>query len=121
MAALAVFPLTTLTASKVCHPRFPNRAKYWDPNSLQYRFFAEAKRIWELEANEARITTIQAGIIFSVFHNLCGLDEIGQAYRIQAVALAHKLDLFGGTADGESDRVQRGREFTAWTLFNWET
>ncbi|KAK2604444.1 hypothetical protein N8I77_007374 [Diaporthe amygdali] len=113
----------TLAYSCCCYSRFENRAEYWNPNTLMYRFLAEAKRIWELEATKARITTIQAGIIFNVIHNLCGLDEIGQAYRVQALALAHKLRLFDGTIDRDeqSDRIRNGRAYAAWALYNWET
>ncbi|KAI5465269.1 hypothetical protein BGZ63DRAFT_436822 [Mariannaea sp. PMI_226] len=107
--------------SCVCSPRLSNRAEYWNPQTLLYRFIAEAKRLWELEASEPRITTIQAGILFNVFHNLCGLDEIGQAYRIQAIALAHKLRLFDSTVEVQSERIRQGRAFAAWALFNWET
>ncbi|KAH8897378.1 hypothetical protein GQ53DRAFT_638658 [Thozetella sp. PMI_491] len=106
----------TLAYACVCYPKFSDRAEYWNPHTLVYRFLAEAKRIWELEAAAARITTIQAGILFSVFHNLSGLDEIGQAYRIQAVALAHKLRLFDGPGAEKSERLRRGRAYTAWAL-----
>ncbi|KJK76000.1 hypothetical protein H634G_08757 [Metarhizium anisopliae BRIP 53293] len=110
-----------LAYSCVCYPRFSNRAEYWNPNTLVYRFLAEAKRLWELEATEARITTVQAGILFNVFHNLCGLDEIGQAYRIQAIALAHQLRLFDSSVYMHDQRMRYGRAFAAWALFNWET
>ncbi|KAL1869360.1 hypothetical protein Daus18300_005572 [Diaporthe australafricana] len=89
--------------------------------TLLYRFLAEAKRLWELENAEPRITTMQAGILFSVFHNLCGLDEIGQPYRIQAVVLARKLRIFDTMVDNQSDRLRRGREYAAWAMYNWET
>lgn len=85
-----------------------------------YRFIAEAKRLWELEAHMTRITTIQAGMLFNVFHNLCGLDEIGQAYRIQAITLAQAMRLFNPT-EGVAPRIRHGMAFTAWALFNWET
>lgn len=98
----------------------PNRVEYWNPDNLVYHFIAEAKRIWELQATIPRITTIQAGILFAVFHNLCGLDEIGQAYRVQVIALAHQLRIFDTSAVDQGDRVQRGREYTAWALYNWE-
>jgi hypothetical protein len=107
--------------TQVCEHRQPLRAEYWNPQTLGYRFMAEAKRLWELEATEPRITTVQAGILFTVFHNLCGLDEIGAAYRIQAIALYHKLRLFDNTIGGESLRIERGRAFTAWAMYNWET
>ena len=68
-----------------------------------------------------RLPTVQAGILFNVFYNLCGLDEVGQAYRVQAIALAHELQLFTGTFDLYSERVLNGRVFAAWALYNWET
>ncbi|RFN53312.1 hypothetical protein FIE12Z_2462 [Fusarium flagelliforme] len=105
----------------VCYPQLSNRVEYWNPNNLIYRFMAEAKRLWELEATVPRITTIQAGMLFAVYHNLCGLDEIGQAYRVQAVALARQLRIFDTPVVGQSERLQRGREYTAWALYNWET
>ncbi|KAF5000287.1 hypothetical protein FGRMN_1919 [Fusarium graminum] len=104
----------------VCYPQFSNRVKYWDPTSLMYRFIAEAKRLWELEVTVARITTIQAGILFCVFHNLCGLDEIGQTYRLKTMSLANQLRIFDCAIEGQSERLQRGREFTAWAVYNWE-
>ncbi|RTE81585.1 hypothetical protein BHE90_003910 [Fusarium euwallaceae] len=104
----------------VCYPGLSNRAEYWNPKTLVYRFLAEAKRLWELESSEPCITTIQAGILFSVFHNLCGLDEIGQPYRIRAVELAHELRIFD-TMDERSQRLQNGRAYTAWALYIWET
>jgi hypothetical protein len=113
--------LAHLIWSQVCSPRFSNRAEYWNPHTLLYRFMAEAKRLWELEAHVPRITTVQAGMIFNVFHNLCGLDEVGQAYRIQAIALAHKLSLFDSVTDGKSERMCHGMAFTAWALYSWES
>ncbi|KAL6803079.1 hypothetical protein GGI42DRAFT_19984 [Trichoderma sp. SZMC 28013] len=110
-----------LAYSCVCYPDFPDRAEYWNPKALVYRFIMEAKRIWELESHVPQITTIQAGIIFNVFHNLCGLDEIGQAYRIRAIDLAHQMELFDGTIGGRSYKMQRSMAFLAWSLFNWET
>ncbi|KAF0638647.1 hypothetical protein FPSE5266_04706 [Fusarium pseudograminearum] len=105
----------------VCYPQMSNRVEYWNPNNLLYRFTAEAKRLWELEAKVPRITTIQAGIIFTVFHNLCGVDEIGKPYRLQAVFLAHQLRIFDTAVADRCERLQRGREYTAWALYNWET
>ncbi|KAG5956742.1 hypothetical protein E4U58_006433 [Claviceps cyperi] len=105
-----------------CYPSFPLRAEYWNPNTMLYRFMAEAKRIWELEHSSPQITTIQAGIIFNVIYNLCGLDEVGQPYRLHAVALARWMRLFMrvGIADADS-RLCSGKAFTAWALYNWET
>ncbi|KAF4488005.1 Nitrogen assimilation transcription factor nit-4 [Fusarium agapanthi] len=84
----------TLAYACVCYLKFTNRVEYWNPNTLAYRFIAEAKRLWELEASIPRMTTIQTGILFSVFHNLYGLDEVGKPYRVHAVALANQLRIF---------------------------
>lgn len=105
---------------QICYPPFKDRSEYWNPKTLTYRFIAEAKRLWELEAHHPRLTTIQAGMIFSVFHNLCGLDEIGQPYRLHALALAKSMSLFDRT-EGKSSRIRHGMAYTAWALFNWET
>ena len=59
-------------------------------------------------------------MLFNVFYNLCGLDEIGQAYRVHAIALAHKLQVFDGSMRGQDDRLRNGMQFTAWALFSWE-
>ncbi|KAG9495310.1 hypothetical protein J7337_013548 [Fusarium musae] len=101
--------------------RCDNRVEYWNPNTLAYRFIAEAKRLWELEASIPRMTTIQAGILFSVFHNLCGLDEVGKPYRVHAVALANQLRIFDTIDVDQSKRIQRGTQNLAWAMYNWET
>ncbi|KAI3580111.1 hypothetical protein IWW34DRAFT_620935 [Fusarium oxysporum f. sp. albedinis] len=111
----------TLAYACVCYPNFTNRVEYWNPNTLVYRFNAEAKRLWELEASIPRMTTIQAGILFSVFHNLCGLDEVGKPYRVHAVALANQLRIFDTIDIDQSKRIQRGTQNLAWAMYNWET
>ncbi|VZI05496.1 unnamed protein product [Fusarium fujikuroi] len=111
----------TLAYACVCYPNFTNRVEYWNPSTLAYRFIAEAKRLWELEASIPHITTIQAGILFSVFHNLCGLDEVGKPYRVHAVALANQLHIFDTIDIDQSKRVQRGTQNLAWAMYNWET
>jgi hypothetical protein len=103
-----------------CFTRLPNRAEYWNPHTLIYRLLAEVKRIWELEATEPRTTTIQAGVILNVFHSLAGLDQIGHAYRVQSIALAHQIGLFKKPMQGSSERVRNGKVFTAWALYQWE-
>ncbi|PVH95428.1 putative C6 transcription factor [Periconia macrospinosa] len=107
--------------SCISYSRFTDRAEYWNPNTLTYRFIAEAKRLWELQSHQPRVTTVQAGILFNVFYNLCGIDEVGQAYRIQAIALADQMCLFRNSTQGLSPRACQGLGFTAWALYNWET
>ncbi|KAL6907142.1 hypothetical protein GGI43DRAFT_420896 [Trichoderma evansii] len=115
-----------LAYSCVCYPKFSDRSEYWNPKTLGYGFAAEAKRLWELESAIPRLTTIQAGIVFSVFYNLCGLDSLGQSYRIQAISLSHQIRLFDSPVDEQNlnprtVRLQKGKVFLAWSLFNWET
>ncbi|KAK8103262.1 hypothetical protein PG984_016408 [Apiospora sp. TS-2023a] len=111
---------TSSSRMLICYPRFSNRAEY-NPHTLLYRFLAEAKRLWKLEAAEPRLTTIQAGLFFNVFHNLCGLDEIGQSYRIHAIALAHELRFYDGPIKAPSEKMRQARIYTAWALYSWES
>ncbi|KAG5982343.1 hypothetical protein E4U55_002034 [Claviceps digitariae] len=105
-----------------CYPGFSHRAEYWNPNTLLYRFLAEAKRIWELEYSLPRITTIQASIIFDAVHNLSGLDEVGKPYRLHAIVLAYRMRLLHRESiDEADDRMRDGTAFTAWALYNWDT
>lgn len=106
--------------TQTCSSRIRNRAECWDPSSLSYQFLAEAKRLWELQAQEVWLTTIQAGTLLTTIYGICGLDGLGRAYSVQSIALAHKLRLFDH--DGIRDkRTRDGRAFTAWTLFMFET
>lgn len=98
-----------------------DRAEYWSPRTLTYRFLAEAKRIWELESRQLHLTNIQAGILFNVFYNLSGLDELGQLYRLHALDLAHQMHIFDKPTTPRSQKTRIGIAFTAWALFNWET
>ncbi|KAJ3473207.1 hypothetical protein NLG97_g10449 [Lecanicillium saksenae] len=110
-----------LAYASVCNPKFSKRSEYWNPETLSYKFLAEARRLWELASLEPHITTVQAGILFSVFYNLSGLDQVGQAYRIHGVAVANALGIMGEPIAEEPLRTQRGKAFTAWTVYNWET
>ncbi|KAG6002751.1 hypothetical protein E4U54_000808 [Claviceps lovelessii] len=111
-----------LAYAGACYPGFSHRAEYWNPNTLLYRFLAEAKRIWELEYTQLRITNIQAGIIFNAVHNLSGLDEVGKPYQLHAIALACRMRLFHRTDIREADdRMRDGKAFTAWALYNWDS
>ncbi|KAL6808365.1 nitrate assimilation regulatory protein nirA [Trichoderma camerunense] len=74
-----------------------NRLEYWNPHSLGYRFFAEARRLWELEAGQkSSITTVQAGMVINIMYNMYSMDKIGMTYGVQAIAMAHDLKLFEG-------------------------
>jgi hypothetical protein len=48
------------------YDQLPHRHRFWKTENLSYRFLAEAKRLWELQAGNVKITTIQAGMILHV-------------------------------------------------------
>lgn len=107
---------------QVSCPLFPNRARYWDPQTLTHRFLEETKRLWTLAYDIPCVTTIQAGVLLNCFYGVCGLDEIGQTYRVQALALARRMDLFTSKSCTSNDpRIRHGMAYTAWTLFTWES
>ncbi|PVI01196.1 hypothetical protein DM02DRAFT_717996 [Periconia macrospinosa] len=113
-----------LAYSCFCYDKFPNRSHYWDPSSLGYLFFAEAKRLWEIKITKGKysdLPTIQAAWAINCVYVLCGLDKIGKVYRDQGVAMAHGLGLFSGNEHVAPQRLRDARNFTAWALFNFET
>ena len=86
---------------------------------MGYKFFAEAKRLWELELTaEATLTTIQAGQIFNMVYCMHSMDKLGMTYGIQAVGMAEKLKLFGPTFPFKSERKRISYGFTAWCIYS---
>lgn len=103
-----------------CNRLVVDRSEYWNPQSLAYRFFAEAKRLWELEKNRGnRITTIQSAGLINVIYNMQSMDKLGMIYTVQAVAMAQDLGIFGALAPTFPHKMQESYGFTAWSLFNW--
>ena len=87
---------------------------------MLYQFFAEAKRIWELEASQDKVVTLQAGMVLNVVYNYCGLDNIGRLYTVRSVAMAQSLGLFDPAVKIDSTDLRHVRQFTAWALFSWQ-
>ncbi|EFY95734.2 Zn(2)-Cys(6) zinc finger domain protein [Metarhizium robertsii] len=98
-----------------------DRTEFWNPQTLGYRFLAEAKRLWEYEKGLDKLTTIQAALVFHVIYSGTGADKIGYAYTVQACAIAHKIDLFNPTSVTENTRLRDARHYTAWALFSWQS
>lgn len=59
-------------------------------------------------------------MFFNVFHNLCGLDELGQSYRIHAIALANELGFYDGPITSPNEKLRHANIYTAWALYSWE-
>ncbi|KAG9195248.1 hypothetical protein G6011_00368 [Alternaria panax] len=96
---------------------FANQNEFWNPDSLSYRFLAEAKRLWELEGGEPKLTTIQAGCLINATMNDFGHDEAGYSYILKTLNMAHKMSLFALQLDG--NRFEHAKSFTAWALSSW--
>jgi hypothetical protein len=79
---------------------------------------AEAKRLWELEADKPSITTIHASIVLDTIHSMCGLDTIGKKYLHHGIRLAHEMRLLEGPPPRLSKRERTGWAFTAWVLYS---
>jgi hypothetical protein len=95
---------------------------FWNPDSLSYRFLAEAKRLWELEDGELRLTTIQAGCLINVTMNDFGLDVPGFAYTLKALNMAQRMGLFSTSAPrSDHTKLEYAKAFTAWGLSTWLT
>ncbi|EMT74271.1 Nitrogen assimilation transcription factor nirA [Fusarium odoratissimum] len=99
------------------YSKMSHRSQFWNPRTLGYQFLAEARRIWELEIGNARLTTIQAAIVLSLVHDANGSDEVGRSYLTQAVAAAHAMHLFSIPTKNSDDLEYYTRAFTAWALF----
>jgi hypothetical protein len=114
----ARFNVANAAKLQSCYLQFSNRAEYWNPHSLGYKFFAEARRLWELERFESRsVTTVQAGMVINVTYNVYSMDKIGLSYGAQAASIAYEMGMFK-PPDGLIDRaLQTVRDYTAWCLY----
>ena len=92
---------------------------FWNAQNLGYRFLAEARRLWEMVAEKASLTTIQAGYLITAVYNVNGLDKIGRSYTIQAISMAEQFGLFHDNAD-EDKRFRNAKAITGWSLFSWQ-
>ncbi|KAH7029827.1 uncharacterized protein B0I36DRAFT_245517 [Microdochium trichocladiopsis] len=100
---------------------FPDRVKYWDPATLGYRFFAETRRLWDLESDKASIPAIQAAVIIHAYYCLCGLDMLGWTYTFRAVQMGHAMNLFNGCPGPDTTpRMHNAAGFVAWALYSWQ-
>ncbi|KAM0561599.1 hypothetical protein ACHAPJ_002767 [Fusarium lateritium] len=106
-----------------CHAyaKAKHRTEYWNPQSLQYQFVAEARRIRELEIHQDSLTTLQASLIMALTYNVNGVDEIGWSYALQTIEMADRMKMFDPPPDSMDDRMKAARGFTAWALFSFQS
>ncbi|KAK0729242.1 hypothetical protein B0T21DRAFT_291956 [Apiosordaria backusii] len=123
-----------------CHQKLEGRSESWNPRNIGNQFLAEAKRLFEIEAEVPkpflhdpdwqqkqrdwefrRLTTIQAALVLNIVHNLNGSDRLGWRYTIRAVEMANEIQLFQASPAHLSGDLRCVREFTAWCLFIWQS
>jgi hypothetical protein len=108
-----------LTKTQHCNREDTHRSEFWNPSSLAYQFLAEARRLWEAEASQPGLATIQATTILSGLCNMNGADQLGYSYLKQAVEMASDIKLFD-QSDISISRAGDARIFTAWMLYAWQ-
>lgn len=103
--------------------KLPERAKYWLPENLTYKFTAEAKRLWQIEiaSGRKRLTTVQASQILSVIMDFDGIKSLGRVYTDHGLKMARDLSLFQTPFAGTSHNMRKACVWTAWSLFSWHS
>lgn len=97
-----------------------DRSEYWNPQTLGYKFLAEAKRLWEMEQFQPKsLTTLQATLIINIVINSDSMDKLGLSYSEKAIAMAEELDIFGPLTTVTSERVRQAYTLTSWCLYFW--
>ncbi|KAJ4298122.1 hypothetical protein N0V90_006021 [Kalmusia sp. IMI 367209] len=87
---------------------------------MGYKFFAEARRLWdEARHKKSHITTVQAGFVINILYSMDSMDKLGMTYAVQALAIAHDLDIFGYPRQTWSRRKKHAYGFTAWCLYSY--
>lgn len=125
-----------------CHRGLRSRAEFWNPKNIGYQFLAEAKRLFEFEADvkrpdgspgdpewerrcaqweDRKVTTIQAALILNIICAFNGADKIGWRYTLRAIEMASEIQLFRKPREDIGPAVQCVRSFTAWSIFCWQS
>ncbi|EMD96008.1 hypothetical protein COCC4DRAFT_122531 [Bipolaris maydis ATCC 48331] len=111
-----------LTRLSKCALTFQIESRCGHPESLTYKFLAEARRIWDVElTGKPQITTIQAALVLSMTYAFNSLDELSTFFLEQAVTMGHHMHLFDASNPEEDPKMAEARLFTAWKVFSWQT
>jgi hypothetical protein len=93
---------------------------FWDPDTLTYRFLAEAKRLWELEDDEPKLTTVHAGCLINAAMGVNGHDKPGITYARKSLSIAQELGIFRAPLT-DDPKLNDAKAFTACGLSTWLT
>jgi hypothetical protein len=75
--------------------------------------------LWEAEASQPDLTTVQATVVLGGLCNMNGADQLGYSYLKQAVEMAADIELFS-SSNNPISRAEDARVFTAWMLYAWQ-
>ncbi|KAG9500921.1 hypothetical protein J7337_006602 [Fusarium musae] len=114
--------LVNAILAAACHAytKAAHRTEFWNPQALQYQFFAEARRIRELEAREDSLTTIQGLLVSTNTYNMNSMDEIGFSYIVQAISMGNRMKIFNTYPSTMDDNSKVSRGLTAWGAFHFQ-
>ncbi|KAH3912744.1 hypothetical protein HBH56_118810 [Parastagonospora nodorum] len=109
-------------------PAVKDRAKPFSDKSIATAFYAEAARLWDVEAGTSSLTRIQAAICLYLFLGKVGRDKSGHVFLTEACRMSEELGLFSehsSYAEHNSPSVPERkwdvvRAVTAWALFNFQ-
>ncbi|KAH7394487.1 hypothetical protein BKA66DRAFT_509750 [Pyrenochaeta sp. MPI-SDFR-AT-0127] len=108
-----------LAASCQAYKGIPDLSKFWMPDNLHHQLLLEAKRLWDSHLDESHICSIHAAMVLHQTLNGNGMDIVGRNYTLQATTMAYQLQLFEKPSTKLSNRLQRGREYSAWAFWAW--
>ncbi|KAJ6200931.1 hypothetical protein J3E72DRAFT_183420, partial [Bipolaris maydis] len=105
-----------------CALTFQIESRCGHPESLTYKFLAEARRLWDLElTGKPQIITIQAALALSMTYAFNSLDELSTFFLKQAITMGDHMHLFDASNPEEDPKMAEARLFTAWKVFSWQT
>jgi hypothetical protein len=95
-----------------------NRAEFWNVHNPGYLFLTEARRLWEVEADRPRLTTVQAACAMAITYTVNGVDKVGNSYLMKAVAMAQDMKLFSPSNENMGSKMRVMRTVTAWGIYS---
>ena len=98
----------------------PHRQEFWDRHVLEYKFFAEVRRLLELEVGKNNLTNVQAALVLFLIHAVDGLDRVGEPYLLQPIGMVQRMGLLAHLHYPGNAEAQQAQAFTAWCLFGFQ-
>ena len=96
----------------------PNNREFWNPATLGYRFFAEAKRLWEVEiCHKPSLLTVQAAAILHMLYSQFGMDKINHTFCTHSLRILFDHGYLEPIIIGETYRSRRSRGLVSWQWF----